>query len=62
MMSSTKPDKKLYDIVDKDGRILPRNYKGMPRTSEEADRLLERLNKGGEYRPYKKVYAYADKT
>ena len=45
----------LYDIIDKDGMVMPGHYSGRPRTKIEAEKMLERLNRDGEYKPYKMV-------
>ena len=42
----------LYDIIDREGSIMPRHFSGRARTKKEADKMLERLNKDGEYKPY----------
>lgn len=44
-----------YTIIDKDGYEMPKHYSGRYRTYDEALRLLNHLNKDGEYKPYKMV-------
>ena len=46
---------KKYRIVDKDGIEMPDHYSGRRRTYEEAKKMVDGLNKNGEYRPYKMV-------
>jgi 2,3-bisphosphoglycerate-independent phosphoglycerate mutase len=41
-----------YSIFDCHGMLLPDHYSGRHRTYEEAKKLLDRLNKNGENRPY----------
>jgi hypothetical protein len=48
---------KLYDIIDKYGYVMPRHYSGRARTKAEAVKLVERLNKDGECKPYKMIEA-----
>lgn len=50
----------LFDISDKYGYILPRHYTGRARTFEEAKKLLDNLNRNGEYRPYKMIHVGND--
>jgi len=42
----------LYDILDKNGIVMPRYHNGKGRTEDQAKRILSSLNKNGEYRPY----------
>jgi len=46
---------RFYKIVDKDGIEMPDHYSGRRRNYEEAKKMVDRLNKNGEYRPYKMV-------
>lgn len=58
--NSTKPivsRRSLFDIVDKDGTVMPRHYSGRARTLDEAQKMLDGLNINGEYRPYKMIPA-----
>jgi hypothetical protein len=41
-----------YKILDKDGIEMPDHYSGRRRTYEEAKKMVDNLNKNGEYRPY----------
>ena len=52
-------DKELrfYDIEASDGTVMPMHYSGRRRTYEEAKIMVDRLNKDGEYPPYKMVRA-----
>jgi len=50
-----KRDERLYDIIDKDGYSMPLHYSGRLRTYDEAISMLTRLNKDGEYKPYKMI-------
>jgi hypothetical protein len=43
---------RFYKIVDKDGIEMPDHYSGRKRTYEEAKKMVDRLNKNGEYKPY----------
>jgi hypothetical protein len=45
----------FYKILDKDGIEMPVHYSGRYRTYNEAKKLLDRLNKNGEYKPYTMV-------
>ena len=49
-----------YRIVDKDGIEMPDHYSGRRRTYEEAKKMVDGLNKNGEYRPYKMIEAFYD--
>jgi len=51
-MEELKPQ--LYDIVDCNGCVMTGHYTDRPRTLEEAEKLIKRLNEHGKYRPYKK--------
>lgn len=44
--------KTLFKILDKNGFEMPKHYSGRNRTEEEAKKILNRLNKNGEYSPY----------
>lgn len=44
---------RLYKIVDKNGIEIPVHYSGRHRNYEEAKKIIERLNKNGEHKPYK---------
>lgn len=44
-----------FKIVDKDGIEMPDHYSGRRRTYEEAKKMVDRLNKNGEYKPYKMI-------
>ena len=46
---------RFYKIVDKDGIEMPRHYSGRRRNYEESKKMVDRLNKNGEYKPYKMV-------
>lgn len=46
---------RYYKILDKDGVEMPDDWCVSPRTYEKVKRLLDRLNKSGEYRPYTMV-------
>jgi|FLOH01.1.fsa_nt_gi hypothetical protein len=46
---------RFYKIVDKDGIEMPDHYSGRRRTFEEAKKMVDSLNKNGEYSPYKMV-------
>ncbi len=48
---------KLYDILDKNGFEMPLHYSGKPRTFDQATKILESLNKTGEFKPYSMVEA-----
>ena len=48
---------RFYEIVAGDGTIMPMHYSGRRRTYEEAKIMVDRLNKNGEYPPYKMVRA-----
>ena len=43
---------KFYKIVDKNGYEMPEHYSGRNRTYEESKKMVDNLNKNGEYRPY----------
>jgi hypothetical protein len=45
----------LYEwmILDKNGDEMPRHHSGRLRTLDEAKKMVDRLNKDGEYKPYK---------
>lgn len=45
--------KTLYKIIDKNNIEMPRHHSGRGRTLAEVNSMLERLNKNGEFRPYK---------
>lgn len=45
----------LYKVVDRDGLEMPPHYSGRHRTYKEAKRLIELLNKHGEYPPYRMI-------
>ncbi len=44
-----------YSILDKNGIEMPDHYSGRRRTYEEAKKMVDSLNKNGEYRPYTMV-------
>ncbi len=44
-----------YKILDKDGVEMPDHWSGRRRTYEEAKKMVDSLNKNGEYRPYTMV-------
>lgn len=44
-----------YKILDKNGVEMPNHYSGRYRTYEEASKMVDSLNKGGEYKPYTMV-------
>ena len=44
-----------YTIIDKNGIEMPDHYTGRKRTYDEAKRLIDRLNKNGEHKPYKMI-------
>lgn len=44
-----------FKILDKDGIEMPDHYSGRRRTYEEAKKMVDSLNKNGEYRPYTMV-------
>jgi len=44
-----------YKILDKDGVEMPDHWSGRRRTYEEAEKMVDSLNKNGEYRPYTMV-------
>lgn len=44
-----------YTILDKDGVEIPDHWSGRRRTYEEAQKMVDSLNKNGEYRPYTMV-------
>jgi len=44
-----------YKILDKDGVEIPDHWSGRRRTYEEAKKMVDSLNKNGEYRPYTMV-------
>lgn len=46
---------KFHKIVDKNGYEMPEHYSGRNRTYEEAQKMLNNLNKNGEHRPYKMI-------
>ena len=46
-----------FKILDKDGIEMPNHYTGRRRTYEEAKKILNRLNKNGEFKPYTMVEA-----
>ena len=41
-----------FKILDKDGIEMPDHYSGRRRTYEEAKKMVDSLNKNGEFRPY----------
>lgn len=41
-----------FKILDKDGVEMPDHYSGRRRTYEEAKKMVDSLNKNGEFRPY----------
>lgn len=45
----------LYKVVDREGLEMPLHYSGRHRTYKEAKRLIESLNKHGEYSPYSMI-------
>jgi hypothetical protein len=45
----------IYKILDKDGVEIPRHWSGRFRTYDEAKKMVDSLNKNGEYRPYTMV-------
>lgn len=47
-----KTHDKYFDILDSEGSIMKRHYSGRARTLVEAELLINRLNKHGEYSPY----------
>ena len=48
-------EKRLYDIkCIEDGTIMGRHYSGRPRTVEEVDKMVDRLNSHNEFH-YQKV-------
>ena len=44
-----------YKIIDKDGVEIPEHWSGRKRTYNEAKKMVDSLNKNGEYRPYTMV-------
>lgn len=54
-MEAKKRDREhtLYSILDKDGIEMPTHASGRRRTFSEAFKMITRLNKNGEYGPYK---------
>lgn len=44
-----------YKILDKDGIEMPDHWSGRRRTYEEAKKMVDSLNKNGEYKPYTMV-------
>lgn len=44
-----------FKILDKDGIEMPDHYTGRRRTYDEAKKMLDGLNKNGEFRPYTMV-------
>lgn len=44
--------KVLYKILDKMGDEMPEHYSGRERTFDEAKKMIDRLNKDGEFKPY----------
>jgi hypothetical protein len=46
---------KYYKIVDRYGYEMPEHYSGRPRMFLEAERMLNSLNNGGEFKPYKMI-------
>ena len=44
-----------FKILDKDGIEMPDHYSGRRRTYGEVKKMLDILNKNGEYRPYTMV-------
>lgn len=44
-----------YKIFGKDGVEIPRHWSGRTRTYDEAKKIVDSLNKNGEYRPYTMV-------
>lgn len=42
----------IYKIFDNRGDEMPRHYSGRLRTYMEAKKIVDRLNKIGEHRPY----------
>lgn len=58
-------DYPIYMIIDRDGTEMPRHYSGRLRTYDEAKKIVDSLNKDGEYAPYKmipidKLYEHLD--
>lgn len=51
----------VYKVMDCDGIEMPRHYSGRLRTKEEAQRLIDSLNRNGEYKPYKMISIHEDK-
>lgn len=47
-----KSEEYKYKILDCDGIEMPRHYSGRLRTYEEAVKIVNDLNKKGEYTPY----------
>jgi len=44
-----------YAIHDCNGIEMPDHYSGRRRTYKEAERMINRLNKNGEYAPYEMI-------
>lgn len=44
-----------FKILDKDGIEMPDHYTGRRRTYDEAKKMLDSLNKNGEFKPYTMV-------
>lgn len=44
-----------FKILDKNGAEMPDHHSGRRRSYKEAKALLDRLNKNGEYAPYRMV-------
>lgn len=44
--------KEEYKIFDKNGIELPGHYSGGDRSYDEVKKILDNLNKNGEYSPY----------
>lgn len=43
---------RFYKILDKNGIEMPNHWSGRRRTYEEAKKIIDNLNKNGEYSPY----------
>lgn len=39
----------MYEIICSDGAIMPRHWSGRLRTKQEAEKMVERLNKNAEH-------------
>ena len=46
---------KFYKIIAGDGVEMPIHYSGRHRTCEEAKKMVDSLNRDGEYPPYNMV-------